>query len=289
MEHLYLGTAEACKAYPTHARDEKGGVSGELLESTDQWILSSDVGCAFVGLDGLTDAYALTKDSALKTLVDIMIEKFISIDVCALRFQTHATLTATRGILRMYETTGDTRYLESAKKIYALYLEKGMTANYENFNWFGREETWTEPCAIVDSFIVAIKLLKATRESKYLTLARRIWLNGLNFCFRNNGGAGTNSCVKEGQPILKILMDEAYFCCTMRYAEGLRYAKENFELLFKDYAEDELRQDERGRYFKGDRMYCKEVKDGKVRLKPIPRAYQYPLEKAKKLQLQVLF
>ena len=46
-----------------------------------------------------------------------------------------------------------------------------MTATYENYNWFGNghKETWTEPCAVVDSLILALELYRLTKDVDVVT------------------------------------------------------------------------------------------------------------------------
>ena len=73
----------------------------------------------------------------------------------------------------------------------------------------------------------------------------------MQFCQRSNGGAGPNKCVKAGQPILKISMYEAAFCCTMRYAEGMLEYSRNTELFGWDSAAEVI-SDEIGRSFIDD-------------------------------------
>ena len=131
-----------------------------------------------------------------------------------------------------------------------------MTLTYENFNWFGRPDTWTEPCAVVDSLILAIELYKITGETQYKKYARRIWFNGLQFCLRGNGGAGPNACVTEEQPFLRVSMYDAVQCCTMRYADGLLFYHKNKELF---RAESDKITKDGSRYFSGDYLLAEDV------------------------------
>ena len=221
---LFLPALQQYADYPVERSSSKnGGVSGNLQGKIGNWILSTDVGCAFIALDGLAHYYAVTADAALQKPLEDAIEKFMSLDKVGLKMQTHATLTATRGILKYYDATGKALYLTYAREVFDLYTQYGMTDTYENYNWFGRkqEEIWTEPCAVVDSLILALELYRHTGEEKYRKMARRIWFNGLQFCQRENGGTGPNSCVDDIRPHLKRGMYEAFFCCTMRYPEGL--------------------------------------------------------------------
>jgi DUF1680 family protein len=153
-----------------------------------------------------------------------MIERFLQIDLVAIKAQTHASLTAVRGLLRWYETSADPRLLCAAAERFDLYTAAAMTANSENFNWFGRPE-WTEPCAVVDSFLAAVQLWRFTAQASYLETAHTIYFNALGVEQRYNGGFGCNTCggAKEN-PFLEVAINEAHWCCTMRGAEGLARA-----------------------------------------------------------------
>lgn len=296
VEHLYLPLRERYKRYPIERQTGTvGGVSGNACKIQNDWLVSTDIGCAFMAIDGLAHYYAETKDERVAELLKIMIDVFMRIDKTEIKMQTHATLSAARGIIEFYEAEGEEKYLQYAKDIFALYIGQGMTLNYENFNWFGRPDTWTEPCAIVDSMIVALKLFRLTDDLTYKTLARRILFNGLQFCQRFNGGAGTNSCVTAENPVLKINSYEAPFCCTMRYAEGLLYAAENEE-IFADNG-GEIFRDERGRVFMGDKLLAEDLSGlvagerytafGKE-LVNIPSLTDYPEETAKAVRLKIV-
>jgi hypothetical protein len=253
VENLYLPIKEWYSRYPLDDRAETGDVSGSLTGSANGWKLSSDVGCAFMCVDGLSQYFRMTHDERVYGLLEKIIDTFVEVDLLKYKLQTHTTLTCLRGILTLYRTTKNRKYLEIVKNKFTFYREHGMTLTYENFNWFGREDTWTEPCAVVDSFILANELYRITDEKEYLTLARRIWFNGLQFCQRDNGGAGPNTCVTNTQRVLKIAMYEAPFCCTMRYAEGLLYYfyyEHNFDI--SENAEPVT--DEHGRKFIDDVM-----------------------------------
>ena len=284
VEHLYLPALPFFENYPLD-REKTGGVCGEIVGEANGWKLTSDVGAAFASVDGLSAFYELCHKDTYRALIDAIIEKFSSVDFVKYSFQTHSTLTCTRGILRMYEITGEEKYLDLTKKNFEIYVKCGMTLTYENFNWFGREDTWTEPCAVVDSLLLALRLYRITNEERYRILARRIWWGGLQFCQRENGGAGTNTCVRIGQPILAVgRRYEAPYCCTMRYPEALLYHHKNKDLLTWNESAPEI-ADEFGRHFVDDRLIV-EFEGKKL---PIFSCNTYPKEEAEKLALKVLW
>jgi hypothetical protein len=281
VENLYLPTVDWYAHYPLE-RSGDGGVSGSVTGVDHGWKLSSDIGCAFMCVDGLAHYYKETKDARVKEFLDKVLELFVTVDLVKYKLQTHTTLTCLRGILLLCEITGDKSYLDLVREKFRFYTEHGMTLTYENFNWFGRKDTWTEPCAIVDSFILATKLYRMLGDEEYKTLARRIWFNGMQFCQRSNGGAGPNKCVKEDQPILKISMYEAAFCCTMRYAEGLLEYSKNTDLFGWNSLAEEI-SDAMGRSFIDDVMIV-EYKGERV---PIFSCNTVPKEEALAIELKI--
>ncbi|MHB1355963.1 MAG: glycoside hydrolase family 127 protein, partial [Anaerolineae bacterium] len=182
-----------------------------------------------------SQVYQLLPSPELADLLEEMIASYAAIDIRHLSFQTHATLSALRGVLRYYGLVGRAQDLALVRRVYALYRTEAMTENYANYNWFGRP-TWTEPCAIVDSFIVAHQLWQYTGETSYLEDAQRILYNGMAYGQRSNGGYGCDICAGANTPDLAPKVDtfEAPWCCTMRGGEGLARAIEYSHLLEQD-------------------------------------------------------
>ncbi len=262
-EKLYLPLSGRIKSYPVERENDlSGDVSGHANAIIGNWILSSDVGCAFMSIDGVSHVYKITRDERVKALVDEMIAVYSAIDKYSLRAQTHCTLSAARGMMRMYECTGSAYYLNCARDIYELYVHGGgMTYVYQNLNWWQRPDTWTEPCAVVDSLMLALELYKAERKEEYRQTAVRIYINGFASLQRDNGCAGTDCivCGYNGIDSLHILSYEVKFCCTMRLAEGLWYIHENADLLYGEEA-DTAEKNSDGIYMCGDHIYA-EIND----------------------------
>ncbi|WP_308638268.1 glycoside hydrolase family protein [Paenibacillus silvisoli] len=216
--------------YPTdpQERASDGQAAGTLEEKpVRNWYLSTDIGCAFIMLDGATHAYELLGWPELKETIEEMIRKFLTIDLIGISAQTHATLSALRGMLRYYGMSGEAGLLAAAERVFELYVREGMTENGANRNWFNRP-WWTEPCAIVDSFIAAVELWRHTSKPHYLETAHLIYFNGIGHGQRSNGGFGCDNCAgsKEHELFAMDNIYEAYWCCTMRGGEGLARAAE---------------------------------------------------------------
>lgn len=302
-ENLFLATKGRYFDYPIdRSKKDEGGVSGNEIGYVDDWILSSDVGCAFMSIDGLTHVYKITKDNKVKELVDEMIDVYLSIDKIKLRVQTHCTLTAARGMMRMYDVTGQDKYLNGAKDIYDLYVNcGGMTFTYQNLNWWQRHDTWTEPCAVVDSLMLSLELYKATKDEAFRKTAARIYHNGFSTLQRDNGGAGTDTLVTTESPwdYLKARTYEAPFCCSMRLSEGLWYINSNKEFLYAETCGNVTKNAD-GVYCDGDIIYAlpdesllpyaeEEVLVDGMKLTPIIKYYRVPKEIIESAKQQILF
>ncbi|MCL1821020.1 MAG: glycoside hydrolase family 127 protein [Oscillospiraceae bacterium] len=214
---------------------------GKRFEAKTPWILShlqtktqhhaetSDAGCCFIMIDGATAAYELLPIPELREVIDEMIARYMEMDLEALNIQTHATLSAARGILRLYRLTNDQRYLDMALTRYKLYRSAAWTECYGNFNWFGAPR-WTEPCGIIDSFIVAVSLWQYTGDVSFLNDSHLIYYNALSHGNRINGSFGSDRCCgaveTEDNLFLAPINYETYWCCTMRGGEGFARAIE---------------------------------------------------------------
>ena len=165
-----------------------------------------------------------------------MFAKLREIDILKIQAQTHATLTACRGMIRYADITGDYSYVEWAEKVFNLYKKHGMTENHANYNWFERFDTWTEPCAIVDSYMLAVQLWQHTENPVYKEDAELIYYNALSHAQRDNGGFGTDNCpgIASQENCLHPHSYEAHWCCTMRGGEGLGSAVQYSAFVRKD-------------------------------------------------------
>ena len=223
-ENLFVAGKGKYSAYPVSAgeRTNQGGeASGSIASQDENWILSTDIGCVFIGMAGLIDAYEMIPENDIKETIDEMVACFLGVDLTGIQAQTHATLSALRALIKYSRLTGDENLLDEVLSRWQTYVSEGMTCCYANYNWFGRPDSWTEPCAIVDSYIVAFELWKATMDPSFRDIAELIEVNAIGHAQRRNGGFGCDSCPSEENPFLTISIPEAYWCCTMRGAEGL--------------------------------------------------------------------
>jgi len=206
-------------------RNRAGGVVGQLTGRINRgWKLSTDVGCAYIFLEGLVAAYGVQPSPELAALIDEAGASFLATDVVAVKAQAHASLCAARNLL-LYERMTGLRHgwLPRIEAFYQLYRTRAMTENEANWNWFGRP-TWTEPCAIVDSFLLTLELWRTTGRPDYLEDAHRIFYNGLGYGQKPDGGFGCDAFNRDGGLALSNRHWDVPWCCNMRGACGLAAA-----------------------------------------------------------------
>lgn len=229
IKNLLLPARGFYERYPISAanRPQTEKADGTIVGAVvDGWRLSSDIGCAFIMLDGATSAHELAPTDALESLIQIMIKRFAMIDLQVVGAQTHASLSAARAILRFARLSKRNALVAIAEKVFTTYKQHAMTDHFANDNWFGKPR-WTEGCAIIDSFDVAMLLWQATENVAYLEDAQNIYFNGIGFNQRPNGGFGCDTCPgSNGSPYLAPYKDifEAFACCSMRGGEGMAKA-----------------------------------------------------------------
>lgn len=237
-DNLFTGGEKYYDAYPISPESRKKGVgaaSGSLSQIIGHWRLSTDIGCVFIGMEGMLHALQVTQDEKLRPVAEKLVDLFLKVDLTGIKAQTHASLTAMRGLIRYADISGKPEYVKEVEKRWDVYRKYGMTELYGNYNWFCRYDTWTEPCAIVDAFIVASQLWQHTGKAEYRDDAERIYYNAICLAQRSNGGFGLENSPGKANNTHSVTMncDEAHWCCTMRGGEGLGRAAE-FTAFKKD-------------------------------------------------------
>lgn len=239
LKKLYLPIKPHLKNYPRTAEDRKiasdCAVVGHTMGNFKEWRLSSDIGCIFMCFDALGQALQIISDEPLRSeisdLIDELLDAFKSVDYVGACLQTHATLTCMRGIMRVYKVRKDRALLNVIENFFEDYTRFGMTAGYENVNLF-LGAGHTEPCGIIDAYMLCMQLWEETEKTYYLEYAHRIWFNGVMRTQRENGGFGCDWTGKDGLLYPLDSFYEAYWCCSMRGAEGLGYPTRN--ALYED-------------------------------------------------------
>ncbi len=101
--------------------------------------------------------------------------------------QVHCQLTTARGLLDLFELTGENKYLQPVLDLHQyisnelLWISGGI-----GFYYFRPEQN--ETCADADWLRLNLQLWRLTEEARYMDLAERILLNQLYFSQVDNGG-----------------------------------------------------------------------------------------------------
>ena len=179
--------------------------------------------CYFPAIEGLVMLYTATKDERYLRQAERMAETFRKFDALPID-HSHGNLCAWRGILRLYEITGDRRYLDRARA-------KWDAAVHGGFVWTtgGVGEHWyvsfgvDEGCSESDWLRFCLDLWRFTGETRYLDMAERLLCNqyATNQC--SNGGYGARHFEGNAKgPILATgTVEECNFCCSFHGPLGL--------------------------------------------------------------------
>jgi DUF1680 family protein len=224
VDGLVLPLRGRVQAYPKSPdqRTFDGHIYGTSTNVSGGWRLSTDIGCAFISLEGLVRVAHATGRADLRELIAEMHAAFESIDLVAVSAQLHASLTAARMFLQHHAACPNPALLATARRVYDLFRRTAITENYANYNWF-RRPTWTEPCAIVDALILATELFRQTGEARYLDDAHHIYFNALGFAQKPHGGFGCDSCLGAEATFLYPIMFDVVGCCNMRGSLALTH------------------------------------------------------------------
>lgn len=79
VDSLFLPIAPLVDRYPLSEEQRVSGVgdmSGRVQNTVDGWALSSDVGCVFIGMEGLIHSYQYIPSEESKALIDKLIALF---------------------------------------------------------------------------------------------------------------------------------------------------------------------------------------------------------------------
>lgn len=232
VDELILPAVQRLDEYPLRRpRTHDGGPSGTATATIGQWRLSSDTWCILLSLNALVPVYQATGRSDLGAAIRGFVRFLDAVDLVEQQAQLHATLSAARNLAAFAEVSGDESALKVAVRLYGAYVDAGRTLNYSTYNWFGREDSWTEPCAVVDSIGLALALWRVSGNRRFLADVRRIEQNAIGFAQRHDGSFGLDSVTTPSDPVLRPVVDDAWWCCTVRGALGIFDLRDRSVLL----------------------------------------------------------
>ncbi|HUD55849.1 MAG TPA: beta-L-arabinofuranosidase domain-containing protein [Terracidiphilus sp.] len=199
-------------------------LSTEIREAFGAQHFASSYICWTQQIEGLANLYRVTNDIPYRRLAEDIarvIERRAGDHV-------HGYLTSLRGVMGLYEATGDAQWLRQCEAAW-----EDITSSQDLLMTGGVPEGWspnnhrTEGCGEADWVRLNLALWRATTEQKYLAMAERAIFNELAFNQYETGDFGHRLYTETGLPAAGAV--RAWWCCTLH---GLRCFPDIQESVF---------------------------------------------------------
>lgn len=200
-------------------------LSTEIREAFGAQHFASSYICWTQQTEGLGNLYRVTHDIRYRRLAEDIarvIERRAGDHV-------HGYLTSLRGVMGLYEATGDAQWLRQCEAAW-----EDITSSQDLLITGGVPEGWspnnhrTEGCGEADWVRLNLALWRATTEPKYLAVAERAIFNELAFNQYETGDFGHRVYTETGLPSAGAV--RAWWCCTLH---GLRCFPDIQESVFR--------------------------------------------------------
>jgi DUF1680 family protein len=173
-------------------------------------------------IEGIVDVSSVTHETKYLALAEELAEYLPPVDLEVGYQHAHGYMTALRGVLKLYELTGNTQWLEFAKEQWDTIFNEHMLVTggiLETFpNVFGADES----CQCSDWIRLSLQLWRISGEVKYMEAAELALLNHFYFQQWLNGGFQYGAQLERG-----VRWFEMVFCCSMSGPRGLLDVAEN--------------------------------------------------------------
>ena len=200
-DHLFM------RSFPIVFKDGKAG--GDLLHSGDR-------GCGFAAFLGLMELYERTGQERYLKFVRAAADTMLT--VTPQNFQTHSALSGWRTVLKVYEYTGDRKYLDAIVRIANEVVARNQIATRAVWNDINQNK-YCEGCGAADWFLLNWQLWQLTGDAAYLDRAETILYSALYYMQDSRGGISCTGHTDAGCFWSEI--DDAYWCCTQKGALAL--------------------------------------------------------------------
>ena len=183
--------------------------------------------CYFPAIEGLAMLYRQTHDERYLKMARRMAEFFRKFDALPID-HSHGNLCAWRGILDLYDITGDRQYLDRARAKWQAAIDGGYVWPTGGIgeHWFVNYGI-DEGCSESDWLRFCLDLWRYTGEGRYLDVAERLLYNQYlaNQCPNGGYGARHFEGQASGPNTALPAIEEWNFCCNFHGPLGLFYAK----------------------------------------------------------------
>ena len=258
-----------------------------LYEKIEEIISSNEQNFALClsAVNGVSEYYAITKEQRAKELLNYACEKINKLNVYNTTSDCFDYLNLCLGLLKYAFLEDKSAVNNAIALLYDHFMVNAQSLNYASATTF-KNKSETNGASTAKSLEVALALLNNTKDNRYLTLARRIWFNGMQFCQRENGQVGLDTFTDE-KITLRVKTYEVTQFVTPAYACGLKCWATN-KNLFEESGE--LYKDRRGRFFLGDKMFARDLSGFFGRdLIEIPTLTAFDKQTANQLEFKLVF
>ena len=189
-------------------------LSDEIREAFGAKHFASSYICWMQQTEGLANLYMVTKDERYRKLA----EQVAAVIKRRPGDHVHGYLTSLRGVMDLYQATGNAKYLAQCEDAWA-----DVAGSRDALITGGVPEGWspnnhrTEGCGECDWARLTLMLWKATQKKVYLEAAERTVFNELAFNQFSTGDFGHRLYTETGLPGQGAA--RAWWCCTLH---GLR-------------------------------------------------------------------
>ena len=236
-------------------------------------------------VNGLVEYYAISKDKNALILLDKISNDIKNLNVNKSSGLCLDYLSLCLGLVKYAQILNKTAVNDTIGALFDNFMVRAQSLNYASSLSF-ENKNQTDAGATAKSLEVTLGLFNNTKDPRYLSLARRIWFNGLQFCQRADGQVGSDTFTDE-KTTLKVKTYEEKQISTPLFGTCLKCYASN-KTLFDEWGD--LVKDRKGRYFIGDKMFARDVSGffGKDLIE-IPTLTAFDKETAMQLEFKLIF
>ena len=149
------------------------------------------------------------------------------------RVHTHGYLTTLRGVLMLYELTGEVALLDYARNTFDdLLASQDYTRHGAVMEYFGGRGDRDEGCSSADFVRLAFHLAELTNSERYFVVAEYALYNALYYNQYVSGDFGNHQFTEKG--MTTVSPQRAWWCCTMHGLRALLDVRDNYLLRAGD-------------------------------------------------------
>ncbi len=178
--------------------------------------------CDFSSIEGLVALARTTQDARYRRQAERIAALAVTLPSLD-NLHSHGRLTTLRGLVSLYELTGDRRWLAAAERDWQTIFERYRLPTGGVSERFARNDGRDEGCAVADWLRFNLVLWRATGRGTYLDEAERCLKNHFFFNQFASGGSGHRPyTLLNSEPVAFAGGGtEAYWCCCEHWPRAM--------------------------------------------------------------------